>query len=170
MIQVAEAGGLDVDRHGERCSGKSRSATAAAARKAVRSAPKAKYCSTHVNVATETLSPLLNLTNNLSCFWLCAVCGLQFGRALQVQHRRQPWHRLHQELRSASVSSSSSITPHLSFLTDYSMCVLCRQQHVWHVRWVQGEVCGSHWEATVWHEQDPPGASGPHQLHWCCSG
>lgn len=168
MIQAAEAGGLDVVRHGERCSGKSRSATAAAARKAVRSAPKAKYSSTRVHVVTESLSPLLNLTNNLSIFWLCAVCGLQFGRALQVQHRRQPRHRLHQELRSASVSSSPSITPHF-FFSNWLFDV-CRQQHVWHVRWVQGEVCGSYWEVTVWHEQDPPGASGPHQLHRCRSG
>lgn len=42
MIQVAEVGGLHVVRHGERCSEKSRSATAAAAPRAVRSAPKAK--------------------------------------------------------------------------------------------------------------------------------
>ena len=63
MIQVAEAGEVGCDRHGERCSGKSKSATAAAAHKAVRSAPKAKYSnSTHVNVITEPPSPfsLLN--------------------------------------------------------------------------------------------------------------
>lgn len=28
------------------------------------------------------------------------VCGLQSGRSVQIQHSRQPWHRLHQELRS----------------------------------------------------------------------
>lgn len=36
--------------------------------------------------------------------------------------------------------------------------------------WVPREICGIHWEVTIWHEQDPPGASGPHQLHWYCSG
>lgn len=36
--------------------------------------------------------------------------------------------------------------------------------------WVSGEVCGRHREVTVWHEQDPPGDSGPHQLYRCCSG
>lgn len=37
------------------------------------------------------------------------------------------------------------------------------------MRWVPGEVCRSHREVTVWHEQDPPGASGPHQLYRCRS-
>lgn len=58
MIQVAEAGWrAGCGRHGEQCSGKSKSATAAAARKAVRSAPKAKYGNAHANVVTEPLSP-----------------------------------------------------------------------------------------------------------------
>lgn len=118
MIQGAEAGGLDVVRHGERCSGKSKSATAAAARKAVRSAPKAKYGNTHTIYYDGATVSLLNLANTLSCFWLRTVCGLQFGRALQIKHSRQPRHRLHQELRSVSLSSLSSIPPLYLFLTD----------------------------------------------------
>lgn len=35
------------------------------------------------------------------------VSGLQFGRAVQIEHRRQPRHRLHQELRSVPASRSS---------------------------------------------------------------
>lgn len=45
-----------------------------------------------------------------------------------------------------------------------------RQQHVWNMRWVPRQVCGSHREVAVQHEQDPAGASGAHHLHRCRSG
>lgn len=58
VFQVADDAGLDVVRHGEQCSGKSKSATAAAAHRAVRSAPKAKYVNSnafHLDTATFSL-------------------------------------------------------------------------------------------------------------------
>lgn len=57
----------------------------------------------------------------------------------------------------------------LLFFSAYSLCHR-RQQLVWNDCRVPGEVCGGDWEVRVQHEQDPPGASGPHRLHRCSSG
>lgn len=53
-----------------------------------------------------------------------AVCGLQFGRSVQVQHSRQPRHRLHQEFRSVFLlPSSSTRVASFSFLLIYFITV-----------------------------------------------
>lgn len=93
-------------RHGEGCFGRSRSATAAAARRAVRSAPKAKCISADA-FHSDTL-PTSGLLINCVFIGFWTVGGLQFGRALQIEHRRQPRHWLHQELRSVPASFSTS--------------------------------------------------------------
>lgn len=100
-----------------------------------------------------------------------AVCGLQFGRSVQVQHSRQSRHRLHQEFWSVFGLPSPLIIHErrLLFFSAYSLHHR-RQQLVWSVCWVPGEVCGGDWEVKVQHEQDPSGASGPHRLHRCSSG
>lgn len=127
VFQVADDAGLDVVRHGEQCSGKSKSATAAAARRAVRSAPKAKYVNSNAfHLDTATFPLVKSILKILSSF--LKVCGLQFGRALQVQHSRQPRHRLHQELRSVCAFSflSPLFLPCSNALTHAPL----RQQHV----------------------------------------
>lgn len=45
-----------------------------------------------------------------------------------------------------------------------------RQQRFWNVCRVPRQVCGSHREVAVQHEQGPAGAPGAHHLHWRRSG
>lgn len=99
----------------------------------------------HTFDSTSLLLALDQVKDHL-CFWMLVVCGLQFGRPVQVQHSRQSWHRLHQEFRSVFFSPSSP--KRLLILSVYPPCHH-RQQLVWSVCWVPGEVCGSDWEVGV---------------------
>lgn len=71
---------------------------------------------THTYKCNDGRAPFLLVDSNqhpLVSLTLHVVCGLQFGRAVQIKHSCQSWHGLHQELRSVPFSLCPPFLPTL---------------------------------------------------------